>query len=63
MPTPTAERTVVFLIYGAGLWLAPAALAASIAVDVGHYTEKPGVISARGVTEFEYNLQLAREIS
>jgi N-acetylmuramoyl-L-alanine amidase len=40
-------------------WLAPAALAASIAVDVGHYLEKPGVTSARGVTEFEYNLQLA----
>ncbi len=42
--------------------LAPAAFAASIAVDVGHYLAKPGVISARGVTEFEYNLQLAREI-
>ena len=38
-------------------------IAASIAIDVGHYTEKPGVISARGVSEFEYNLQLAREIS
>ena len=43
--------------------LAPVAFAASIAVDVGHYLEKPGVISARGVTEFEYNRQLAREIS
>ena len=37
-------------------------IAASIAVDVGHYLKEPGVISARGVTEFEYNLQLAREI-
>ncbi len=44
-------------------WLAPAAFAASIAVDVGHYREKPGVISARGVTEFEYNRQLAREVA
>lgn len=44
------------------LWISPAALAASIAIDVGHYLEKPGVISARGVTEFEYNRQLAREI-
>ena len=43
--------------------LAPAAFAASIAVDVGHYREKPGVISARGVTEFEYNLQLARDVA
>ena len=41
---------------------APAAFGASIAIDVGHYLEKPGVISARGVTEFEYNLKLAREI-
>jgi N-acetylmuramoyl-L-alanine amidase len=45
------------------LTLAPAALAAGIAIDVGHYFEKPGVISARGVTEFEYNRQLAREIA
>ena len=37
--------------------------AASIAVDVGHYFAKPGVISARGVTEFEYNLQLSREVA
>lgn len=42
--------------------LAPAALAASIAVDVGHYLKNPGAISARGVPEFEYNLRLAREI-
>jgi N-acetylmuramoyl-L-alanine amidase len=42
---------------------APAAFAASIAVDVGHYLKEPGVISARGVTEFEYNLRLSREIS
>jgi len=41
---------------------APAAFAASIAIDVGHYLAKPGAISARGVPEFEYNLQLAREI-
>ena len=63
MPTPTAERTVIFLIYGAGLWLAPAAFAASIAVDVGHYLAEPGVMSARGVPEFDYNLRLALEIS
>ncbi|MGH8662479.1 MAG: N-acetylmuramoyl-L-alanine amidase [Burkholderiales bacterium] len=44
-------------------FLAPAAFAASIAVDVGHYLKEPGVISARGIPEFEYNLRLAREIS
>jgi len=43
--------------------LASAACAASIAIDVGHYLERPGVTSARGVTEFEYNLRLARETS
>ena len=37
--------------------------AASIAVDVGHYHEAPGATSARGVTEFEYNLQLARDVA
>ena len=42
--------------------LAPAAGAAKIAIDVGHYLKKPGVISARGVAEFQYNLQLAQEV-
>jgi N-acetylmuramoyl-L-alanine amidase len=37
--------------------------AASIAIDVGHYLERPGVISARGVSEFEYNRTLAIEIA
>ncbi len=45
------------------LWVSPAALAASIAIDVGHYFEKPGVISARGITEFEYNLRLSHELA
>ena len=44
------------------LFCAPAALAASIAIDVGHYLARPGATSARGVPEFEYNLQLAHEI-
>jgi len=33
-----------------------------VAVDVGHYAAEPGVISASGVPEFEYNLALAREV-
>lgn len=44
------------------LAFAPTAGAASVAIDVGHYHEKPGAISARGVAEFHYNLQLAQEI-
>lgn len=42
---------------------ASSASAAGIAIDVGHYLDKPGVISARGITEFEYNLRLSREIA
>lgn len=60
----TGDRSVLpRLLIAASAWLAPAALAASIAVDVGHYLAKPGVISAYGVTEFEYNLQLSREVA
>lgn len=33
-----------------------------IALDIGHYRASPGVISATGVTEFEYNLSLARAV-
>jgi N-acetylmuramoyl-L-alanine amidase len=33
-----------------------------IAVDVGHYAAEPGVISAGGRAEFEYNLDLAMEV-
>ena len=44
-------------------FIAHPASAASIALDVGHTLAKPGVISARGVAEFEYNRQLAREVA
>ena len=33
-----------------------------IAVDVGHYAAEPGVISASGKPEFEYNRELAFEL-
>jgi len=32
-------------------------------VDVGHFAAEPGVISASGRAEFEYNLDLAREVA
>jgi N-acetylmuramoyl-L-alanine amidase len=33
-----------------------------VAVDVGHFAAEPGVISAAGRPEFEYNLDLALEV-
>jgi N-acetylmuramoyl-L-alanine amidase len=33
-----------------------------VVVDIGHTVEVPGAISARGVTEYSYNLQLGTEI-
>lgn len=35
------------------------AAAGTVAIDVGHFLERPGAISAYGVTEFEYNHALA----
>ena len=56
-----------------GLWLRWAAAVAAmvlgcqaqakeVALDVGHYAAEPGVISASGVPEFEFNLELASEV-
>jgi len=36
---------------------------AVIAVDVGHSREHPGAISARGVPEFEFNSNLAKDVA
>ncbi len=45
------------------LWaISQPAAAATIAIDVGHYAGNPGAISARGRPEFEFNLDLARDI-
>ena len=38
------------------------ALECSVAVDVGHFLARPGATSARGRTEFQFNLELARAI-
>jgi N-acetylmuramoyl-L-alanine amidase len=37
-------------------------LAVLVAVDVGHFAAEPGVISASGRPEFEYNLALALDV-
>jgi N-acetylmuramoyl-L-alanine amidase len=53
------------VIRGALLAFAFAAGAASaqeVALDVGHYLAEPGVISASGRPEFEFNLDLALEV-
>jgi N-acetylmuramoyl-L-alanine amidase len=44
------------------MMFAVSAAALEVAVDVGHYAAEPGVISAGGVPEFEFNLALALEI-
>jgi N-acetylmuramoyl-L-alanine amidase len=46
----------------AGMTLVFGARAAEVALDVGHYAAEPGVISASGVPEFEFNLALAAEV-
>lgn len=52
---------------GVGFTLAGVALASvaqdPVAVDVGHFLEKPGATSAYGVTEFDYNQTLAAVIA
>ncbi|WP_374478043.1 N-acetylmuramoyl-L-alanine amidase [Zoogloea sp.] len=50
---------------GAALLLASATAVAAlpVAIDVGHYLERPGAISAHGVTEFEYNHALAAVVA
>ena len=34
-----------------------------VVVDVGHTLDVPGAMSARGVPEYSFNLQLAREVN
>jgi N-acetylmuramoyl-L-alanine amidase len=46
----------------AGMAIAFSAVAKEVAVDVGHYAAEPGVISASGRPEFEYNRDLALEV-
>ena len=56
-------RDMIRLLLGLGAYLVPlVAIAATIALDVGHYQDEPGAISARGRPELEFNLDLARAI-
>ena len=51
-------RAVCLCAFGA----ARCAGAAEVAVDVGHFLGKPGVISVTGIPEFEYNRTLAFKV-
>lgn len=53
-----AGMTIVF----SAMTIVPSAVAKEVAVDVGHYAAEPGVISASGRPEFEYNRDLALEV-
>ena len=55
-------RAAAMVAASAAWTLAAAATATTIAIDVGHYKEVPGAISARGRPEFAFNLDLAREL-
>jgi N-acetylmuramoyl-L-alanine amidase len=46
----------------AGMTIVFSAVAKEVAVDVGHYAAEPGVISASGAPEFDFNLALASEV-
>ena len=50
------------VVVSAGMTLMFPAMAQEVVVDVGHYAAEPGVISAGGVPEFEFNLALASEV-
>ena len=52
-------RGLALLLCGVAL---EAWAASTIAIDVGHYLQEPGVISAHGRPEFEFNRDLAQEI-
>jgi N-acetylmuramoyl-L-alanine amidase len=45
-----------------GMTLGFSVVAKEVAVDVGHHAADPGVISASGVPEFEFNLALALDV-
>ncbi len=47
----------------AGMTMVLSAMAKEVAVDVGHHAAEPGVISASGRPEFEYNLALALDVA
>ena len=52
----------IWIVAIAGMTIAFCAASKEVAVDVGHYAAEPGVTSASGRPEFEYNRDLALEV-
>lgn len=63
--TMTMTMRRLFLVFCSALAAGPAWAQTGappvVFVDVGHYREKPGATSARGVTELEFNRALAQQ--
>lgn len=56
-------RSLFLRVVPAAAIAAAPAWSAEVAVDVGHYLEKPGVTSASGIPEFELNRRLALSVA
>jgi N-acetylmuramoyl-L-alanine amidase len=56
-------RTLLLATWAALQACSSVAAGPEVAIDVGHYLDKPGVISASGVSEFELNRTLAQAIA
>ncbi|HEY1362067.1 MAG TPA: N-acetylmuramoyl-L-alanine amidase [Xanthobacteraceae bacterium] len=63
-PLLLAAGTIAASAQAPGKTAAPACNQAGfrVIVDVGHTAGTPGAVSARGVSEYEFNLRLAREV-
>ena len=65
----SSHLLIIFFVVTAALIKQPAEAASCdkktyrIILDVGHTADEPGATSARGVTEYHFNLDLARDIS
>lgn len=58
-PRPAVRRLTALLLLAA----APAVARPLVALDIGHFHDKPGASSARGVPEFNFNLILAQAVA
>ncbi len=56
-------RRALFALSLLILGAAPAAAGCRVALDIGHYTESPGEVSARGVPELVFNQALGQKVA
>lgn len=59
---PALLRVCAGIVCWSTLAVSAPAADCSIAIDVGHFLAHPGATSARGATEFELNVELARAV-